>query len=111
MPPPDPRSSTSSPGLSSASAVGVSSPGSAKNVLTVGAAEDSWRDGHLPGDKSPTSNFGVSDQRWKPEVLAPGQFITSCDARDPAGYRAYVERGRKRFEKRLEEARAAASGQ
>jgi hypothetical protein len=62
---------------------GVGSPGSAKNALTVGSLDDF---GTAAGDASSFSRSGVTDGRQKPEVSAPGQWVTSCDAGTTTGY-------------------------
>ena len=65
---------------------GISSPGLAKNALTVGAVEDSGF--QIVGDLALSSSRGpTGDGRMKPNVLAPGSVITSVSAGSFVGYR------------------------
>ncbi len=66
--------------------VGVGSPGSAKNALTVGSVDDYWSGSIKPGDKSSFSRAGVKDGRRKPEIMAPGSVITSTLTKSTTGY-------------------------
>jgi len=66
--------------------VGVNSPGSSKNALTVGSVNDYWSGTAKPGDKSSFSRAGVKDGRRKPEIMAPGSVITSCLTKSTTGY-------------------------
>ncbi|KAA3612927.1 MAG: hypothetical protein DWQ01_04275 [Planctomycetota bacterium] len=68
---------------------GVAMPGVAKNVLAVGSITDfeSIQSQDDLGDISPTSSAGpAGDGRLKPEVTAPGSWVTSVDANQAAGY-------------------------
>ena len=58
----------------------TASPGSAKNVLTVGNLTDMFNSSRTinPGQRSGTSRWGTQDRRTKPEVCAPGNQLTSC---------------------------------
>lgn len=66
--------------------VGVGSPSSAKNALTVGAVVDHWSGTAKPGDRWPSSQYGTKDNRRKPEVMAPGSTITSCKTKTTNEY-------------------------
>ncbi|MEZ5988594.1 MAG: S8 family serine peptidase [Planctomycetota bacterium] len=68
------------------SGVGTWSPGTAKNVLTVGSVDDHWS-GTVPGDRSSFSMANTSDNRMKPEVMAPGNIGTSTANTSTTGYR------------------------
>ncbi len=63
----------------------VSSPGVAKNVLTVGAATH----GSPPTDASSMASFSAlgptRDGRVKPDVAAPGRFVVSAEADETTG--------------------------
>ncbi|MCC7012447.1 MAG: S8 family serine peptidase [Planctomycetes bacterium] len=62
----------------------------AKNALTVGSVVD-WYDSNsgFPGSVALSSSRGpCGDGRWKPNVVAPGDSITSCDSGTLWGYRA-----------------------
>ena len=63
----------------------VGSPGTAKNVLTVGATENNRTDrGEQADDPDTVTNFSsrgpTADGRLKPDVVAPGSFILSVRA-------------------------------
>ncbi len=65
----------------------------AKNALTVGNALD-YFEGTLgepePGDMWTTSGRGpTSDNRWKPNLNAPGRIVSSCAANNNSGYLGY----------------------
>lgn len=77
-------------------------PGSAKNAVTVGSCNDWWSmvgtSSSRPGDLSipfASPNMqqgggtcgGTADNRQKPEILAPGMWITSLDSTTTNGYR------------------------
>ncbi|MBK9387499.1 MAG: S8 family serine peptidase [Planctomycetes bacterium] len=57
---------------------GASSPGSAKNVITVGSVDVFADTNGRSGSRSSFSDFGVGDGRQKPDLMAPGNVITSC---------------------------------
>lgn len=57
---------------------GVGSPGSAKNVLTVGSVDVFPDANGRSGSRSGFSDFGVGGGRQKPDLMAPGAVITSC---------------------------------
>ncbi len=57
---------------------GVGSPGSAKNVITVGSVDVFPDVNGRAGSRSTFSDFGVGDGRQKPDLMAPGAVITSC---------------------------------
>ncbi len=60
---------------------------SAKNVLTVGSVDDFVVNGYDPGGASAFSSTGpCADERWKPNVCAPGNAIMSVDANSWNGY-------------------------
>ncbi|MEZ5988592.1 MAG: S8 family serine peptidase [Planctomycetota bacterium] len=61
------------------------SPGSAKNVLTVGSVDDYWS-GTTPGLLSSFSKSRTADGRYKPEVVAPGNIVTSTLYKSATGY-------------------------
>ncbi|MCB9882422.1 MAG: S8 family serine peptidase [Planctomycetes bacterium] len=62
-------------------------PGVAKNVVTVGGTDDTWRSGRNPGDfYTNSSGGGTADNRNKPEILAPGTLVTSCRAGTTSSY-------------------------
>ncbi len=73
------------PGVSS-----VNEEGSAKNSFTVGGVID-YRNGTLdPGEMYNASGRGpTADSRWKPNVTAPGQWVTSTRAHTATGYLTY----------------------
>jgi PKD repeat protein len=106
-----------SAGNSGSSSNTVSTPATAKNVVTVGAAEN-WRQTGTDGCGIPNSgandwrdmisfssrgpvNSGGGDGRWKPEIVAPGTHIEAgvpqsnyagtsvCNAFFPAGQTLY----------------------
>ena len=61
----------------------------AKNALTVGNAYDHFS-GAVPGDLASDSGRGpASDNRWKPNVNAPGHFVSSLIANNNSGYASY----------------------
>ena len=77
----------------------ISSPGTAKNVLTVGAAENprdhaiscnGWTDADSADDIAPYSSRGTTaDGRAKPDLVAPGTHVSGPATQDPdysAGY-------------------------
>jgi hypothetical protein len=68
----------------------TSQQGSAKNSFTVGGVID-YRNGSLdPGEMYSASGRGpTGDARWKPNVTAPGQWITSTRAHTATGYLTY----------------------
>jgi hypothetical protein len=61
----------------------------AKNALTVGAVVDNYDpNSGFPSAIADFSSRGpCGDGRWKPNVVAPGSWITSCDANSASGYR------------------------
>lgn len=61
----------------------------AKNALTVGAVVDNYDpNSGFPSSIADFSSRGpCGDQRWKPNVVAPGSWITSCDSGTASGYR------------------------
>lgn len=68
----------------------VGLPAVAKNAFTVGNVLDSY-DGLLgdAGTLYTTSSRGpTGDGRWKPNVVAPGRFITSASSNNTVGYYA-----------------------
>ena len=70
-------------------AAGVSKPGVAKSALTVGAIRDAPLavGDNTAGDIAPGSAMGpTGDGRLKPELVAPGQFVTSAQYDDVNGY-------------------------
>lgn len=73
----------------------IGSPGTAKNVLTVGATESTRaagvEDGCLVSDSSSADNLAIysargptRDGRIKPDIMAPGTHIQGPAAQDPA---------------------------
>ncbi|MDF1838113.1 MAG: S8 family peptidase [Planctomycetota bacterium] len=63
----------------------------AKNALTVGNTVD-YLDGTVgkPGELWSTSGTGpIADNRWKPNVNAPGRWVSSALANNNTGYGAY----------------------
>lgn len=63
----------------------------AKNALTVGNSVD-YNDGTVgnPGEMWTSSGRGpIADGRWKPNVNAPGRFVSSALANNNTGYAAY----------------------
>jgi len=60
----------------------------AKNVFTVGSVVDyNAGSGILPGTIWTSSSRGpTGDDRWKPNVVAPGRWIDSVDANSSTGY-------------------------
>ncbi len=66
--------------------IGVGSPGSSKNALTVGSVDDYWTSKIRPGDLSAFSQGGTSDWRHKPEICAPGDAITSTKTKTTDKY-------------------------
>ncbi len=68
----------------------TSQQGSAKNSFTVGGVID-YRNGALdPGEMYNASGRGpTGDGRWKPNVTAPGQWVTSTRAHTATGYLTY----------------------
>ncbi len=66
----------------------VTIPGISRKILTVGSCDDGKADSAAKGLKSGYSSMGPTECCIvKPEILAPGTNITSCD-RDGKGYRA-----------------------
>lgn len=64
----------------------ISSPGCAKNAITVGNVYDNF--GEITDLISGTSSIGpTGDGRMKPDVVAPGCFINSTDYQNDGGYR------------------------
>jgi hypothetical protein len=74
---------------------GVGTPGTAKNVLTVGATENVRDDGILDGCLQRFANNAddiltnsargpVADGRAKPDIVAPGRHIQGAASKDPA---------------------------
>ena len=62
-------------------------PACAKNVITVGSVVDFVDGSSLPGELANTSSRGsLSDNRWKPNVTAPGRWIASALAGTSASY-------------------------
>jgi hypothetical protein len=63
--------------------------GTAKNALTVGNVIDFYASYGFPNTIAFDSSRGpCGDGRWKPNVVAPGDLITSVDANSSNGYRA-----------------------
>ncbi|MEZ5988596.1 MAG: S8 family serine peptidase [Planctomycetota bacterium] len=60
-------------------------PGAAKNVLTVGSVDDFWS-GTTPGNLSSFSKSRTADGRYKPEVVAPGNIVTSTRNKSATAY-------------------------
>ena len=59
----------------------VTSPGTAKNVLSVGATGNDLPGGTASGDVAPFSAFGPADDaRIKPDLVAPGERIASANS-------------------------------
>jgi hypothetical protein len=68
----------------------VSQEAGAKNAFAVGAVDDYAAFGSFPGNRSWFSSQGpMSNSRWKPNVCAPGDSITSLLAGSNTGYVAY----------------------
>lgn len=68
-----------------ASTIGL--PGVAKNVLTVGSVRDFQSSTEDPGEISMFSSRGpCADGRWKPNVVAPGEAITSAKSSNTTQY-------------------------
>ena len=71
----------------------ISAPGNAKNVLTVGASQNNRCGLYVPGfcsgpDIDSMTCFsaqGPSQQRIKPDVVAPGSDVLSVETSDPLG--------------------------
>jgi hypothetical protein len=59
---------------------------SSKNVLTVGNVLDYYNVGYPGNLANGTSHGPTGDGRWKPNVVAPGGWVTSVDASSPTGY-------------------------
>lgn len=77
----------------------VNSPGSAKNVLTVGATENprdqgiscnGWTDADNADDMAAYSSRGTADGRAKPDVVAPGTHVQGPATQDPDYSAAFV---------------------
>ncbi len=63
--------------------------GTAKNALTVGNIIDFYANYGFPNTIAFDSSRGpCGDGRWKPNVVAPGDLITSIDANSTNGYKA-----------------------
>ncbi|MEM1452671.1 MAG: S8 family serine peptidase [Planctomycetota bacterium] len=63
---------------------------SAKNALTLGNVVDYATTVGDPGTIWTSSSRGpAGDNRWKPNLMAPGRFIRSCLANDNDGYANY----------------------
>ena len=63
--------------------------GTAKNALTVGNVIDFYASYGFPNTIAFDSSRGpCGDGRWKPNVVAPGDLITSVDANSTNGYKA-----------------------
>ncbi len=59
----------------------VTSPGTAKNVLSVGATGNDLPGGTASSDVAPFSAFGPADDgRIKPDLVAPGESLASANA-------------------------------
>jgi len=60
---------------------GISSPGTAKNVITIGGHQNRWD----PDQMYPDSSRGPTDDgRIKPDLLGPGDWVRSCLAQEAA---------------------------
>ncbi len=77
---------TSSAGNSGPSEGSISSPGNAKNVITIGATESFMPDGRNYGGRNTDNPFSIAsfssrgwteDNRIKPDVVAPGENVLS----------------------------------
>jgi hypothetical protein len=76
-------------GNSGSGAQTVGQEGVAKNALTVGNVIDYYGSEGFPGTVAFDSSRGpCGDGRWKPNVCAPGDSITSVDANSWSGYKA-----------------------
>jgi hypothetical protein len=65
----------------------VSQEASAKNAFAVGSIDDYAAFGSFPGNLSWFSSQGpMANGRWKPNICAPGDSITSCLAGSTTGY-------------------------
>ena len=63
---------------------GISPPATAKNVITVGAHQNRY--GGAPDAMYPYSSEGPTDDgRIKPDVIAPGMYVRSCEAQESGG--------------------------
>lgn len=63
---------------------GISPPATAKNVVTVGAHQNRY--GGSPDAMYPYSSEGPTDDgRIKPDVIAPGMYVRSCEAQESGG--------------------------
>lgn len=77
----------------------VTSPGTAKNVITVGAVQNdrcgAWVPGHQPGPDPELvltgSGRGPSQGRLKPDLVAPGSDIVSAESGDPYAIQPWEE--------------------
>jgi len=68
----------------------VSQEAGAKNAFAVGSIDDYAAYGSFPGNRSSFSSQGpMSNSRWKPNVCAPGDSITSLLAGTTTSYVAY----------------------
>ena len=62
---------------------GISPPATAKNVIAVGAHQNRYSG--APDAMYPYSSEGPTDDgRIKPDVIAPGMYVRSCQAQNPA---------------------------
>ena len=63
---------------------GISPPATAKNVVAVGAHQNRY--GGSPDAMYPYSSEGPTDDgRIKPDVIAPGMYVRSCEAQESGG--------------------------
>ena len=78
-------------GNSGSGAGTINSPGVAKNALTVGSVVDYWSSSvGDPGNVWTSSSRGpAADNRWKPNVVAPGRWIRSVQANTTSSYVDY----------------------
>ncbi|TAH34417.1 MAG: hypothetical protein EYC70_15865 [Planctomycetota bacterium] len=70
-------------------AAGVAKPAVAKNVLAVGSITDQPEvpGDNSTGDRAATSSMGpAGDGRLKPEIMAPGQYVTSAKSTSLQAY-------------------------
>ncbi len=87
-------------GNSGSAARTINTPGTAKNVLTVGATENprdpgvscnGWTDADSADDMAPYSSRGpTADGRAKPDIVAPGTHVSGPASMDPAYTGTYV---------------------
>ena len=69
----------------SGGAFSCGAPAVAKNALTVGSVTNQLLGNVLAG-RSTFSDYGCGDGRMKPDVMAPGEVITSCKTNTAAEY-------------------------